>query len=39
MDIEESPFILHKENMNFMFANSSEDDTIYPLMVPEIADA
>ena len=25
--------------MNFVFANSSEDDAIYPLTVPEIADA
>jgi hypothetical protein len=25
--------------MNFMFANSSEDDAIYPLTVPEISDA
>jgi hypothetical protein len=25
--------------MNFVFANSSKDDAIYPLTVPEIADA
>ena len=38
-DIEESPSISHKEKMNFVFANSSKDDAIYPLTVPEIADA
>jgi hypothetical protein len=25
--------------MNFVFANSNEDEAIYPLTVPEIADA
>ncbi len=39
MDIEESTSILHKEKMNFLFANSREDDKIYPLTVPEIANA
>ena len=38
-DIEESPSILHKEKMNFVFANSSKDVAIYALTVPEIADA
>ncbi len=38
-DVEESPFIEHKDMMNFVFANSSKDDAIYPLMVPEIVDA
>ena len=28
----------HEEKMNFVFANSSEDNAIYPLTVPEIAD-
>ena len=38
-DVEESPSIWQKEKMNFVFANSSEDDAIYPLTVPEIANA
>jgi hypothetical protein len=38
-NIDKSPPNTHEENMNFVFANSSEDDAIYPLMVPEIADA
>ena len=29
----------YEEKMNFVFANSSEDDAIYPLTVPEIAEA
>ncbi len=29
----------HEEKMNFVFANSSEDNAIYPLTVPEIAEA
>jgi len=29
----------YKDKMNFVFANSSEDDAIYPLTVPEIAEA
>jgi hypothetical protein len=38
-NVEESPSSKHEEKMNFVFANSSEDDAIYPLTVPEIADA
>jgi hypothetical protein len=38
-NIDESPPNTHEEKMNFVFANSSEDDPIYPLVVPEIADA
>ncbi len=38
MDIEESTSISHKEKMNFVFSNRSEDDAFYPLTVPEIAD-
>ena len=38
-NVDKSPSTTHEEKMNFVFANSSEDDAIYPLMVPEIADA
>ena len=38
MQVEESPSISHKDIMNFVFANSSKDDAIYPLVVSEIAD-
>ena len=34
-----SPSTTHEDKMNFVFANSSEDDAIYPLTVPEIANA
>ena len=38
MEVDESPSILHEVKMNFVFANSSKDDAIYPLTVSEIAD-
>jgi hypothetical protein len=38
-NIDESPPNRHKDKMNFVFANSSKDDAIYPLTVPEIVDA
>jgi hypothetical protein len=38
-NVEESPSTTHEEKMNFVFANSSKDDAIYPLTVPEIANA
>jgi hypothetical protein len=38
-NIDESPSNTHEEKMNFVFANSNEDEAIYPLTVPEIADA
>ena len=34
-----APSTTHEDEMNFVFANSSEDDAIYPLTVPEIANA
>ncbi|KAL7507541.1 hypothetical protein ACHAXN_004708 [Cyclotella atomus] len=38
-NIDESPQSTHKDKMNLVFANSSKDDAIYPLTVPEIADS
>ncbi len=38
-NVDESPSITHEEKMNFVFAISSKDNEIYPLTVPEIADA
>jgi hypothetical protein len=34
-NVDESPSITHEEKMSFVFANSSKDDAIYPLMVPD----
>jgi hypothetical protein len=38
-NVDNSPSTTHEEKMNFVFANSSEDDAIYPLTVPKIATA
>jgi hypothetical protein len=38
-NVDKSPSTTHEKQMNFLFANSSEDDAIYPLTVPEIANA
>jgi hypothetical protein len=38
-NVEESPSTTHEEKINFVFAYSSKDDAIYPLIVPKIADA
>jgi hypothetical protein len=36
-NVDNSPSTTHKEKINLVFANSSKDDAIYPLTVPEIA--